>query len=150
MAFKDYVEAAEKLVTENPLNYKWIGFISSEDQDVIDDAGNLTRIDTGPSDPALQMLPACRGTAFAIASPLCLTMLVADSASCYVSACCLLSTRSDLQCVLSWAIKSRQRALRMALQARVQTTAGWCTRQQFSGRTAAPCSSWPSSGARRS
>ncbi len=70
VAFRDYVEAAEKLITENPLNYKRIGFISSEDQDVINDAGNLTRIDTGPADPALQLLPACRGTAFAIASSL--------------------------------------------------------------------------------
>ncbi len=71
VAFKDYVEAAEKLITENPLNYKRIGFISSEDQGVINDAGNLTRIDTGTANPALQVLPACRSTAFAVAPALC-------------------------------------------------------------------------------
>lgn len=47
VSFQAYVEAAEKLITENPLNYKRIGFVSSEDQEVIDDAANLTRLDTG-------------------------------------------------------------------------------------------------------
>ena len=59
VSFSSYVEAAEKLITENPLNYKRIGFVSSEDQTVIDDAGNLTRIDTG-----LQCHHACLSCVF--------------------------------------------------------------------------------------
>ena len=48
VSFSSYVEAAEKLITENPLNYNRVGFVSSEDQSVIDEAGSLTRLDTGP------------------------------------------------------------------------------------------------------
>ena len=57
VVFQEYVEAAEKLITENPLNYKRIGFISSEDQDVINDAGNLTRIDTGSTTQLCRCCP---------------------------------------------------------------------------------------------
>ena len=72
VAFQEYVEAAEKLITENPLDYKRIGFIFSEDQDVITNAGNLTRVNTGlasqpcaVADPCDEQAPVCRGDAVA-------------------------------------------------------------------------------------
>ena len=45
--FRDYVKAAETLVSHNPLNLKRVGFVSSEDPDVIKEAARMRRIDTG-------------------------------------------------------------------------------------------------------
>ena len=45
--FRDYVAAAEALVSHNPLNLKRVAFVSSEDPDVIKEASRMRRIDTG-------------------------------------------------------------------------------------------------------
>ncbi len=45
--FRDYVAAAETLVSHNPLNLKRVAFVSSEDPDVIKEAARMRRIDTG-------------------------------------------------------------------------------------------------------
>ena len=45
--FRDYVAAAEALVSHNPLNLKRVAFVSSEDPDVIKEAARMRRIDTG-------------------------------------------------------------------------------------------------------
>ena len=45
--FEQYVLAAEKLIAENPLGLKRVGFVSTEDPYVIEQAANLTRIFDG-------------------------------------------------------------------------------------------------------
>ena len=45
--FEQYVLAAEKLIAENPLGLKRIGFVSTEDPYVIEQAANMTRIFDG-------------------------------------------------------------------------------------------------------
>jgi len=57
--FRDYVAAAEALVSHNPLNLKRVAFVSSEDPDVIKEAARMRRIDTGavlPNVPAHHLL----------------------------------------------------------------------------------------------
>ena len=45
--FTTYVEAAEKLINENPLGLKRVALVSSEDPYVIHEASRLTRLDSG-------------------------------------------------------------------------------------------------------
>jgi hypothetical protein len=47
--FTTYVEAAEKLINENPLGLKRVALVSSEDPWVIHEASRLTRLDSGAS-----------------------------------------------------------------------------------------------------
>lgn len=47
MKFTSYVRAAEKLVAQNPLGYKRLAFVSSEDPRVIKDAIALRLLDNG-------------------------------------------------------------------------------------------------------
>ena len=42
-----YVRAAEKLIDENPLGLKRVGFVSTEDPEVVLQAAALTRLDRG-------------------------------------------------------------------------------------------------------
>ena len=58
--FRDYVTAAETLVSHNPLNLKRVAFVSSEDPDVIKEAARMRRIDTGADrqPPASQAGPS--------------------------------------------------------------------------------------------
>ena len=48
--FTTYVEAAEKLINENPLGLKRVALVSSEDPWVIHEASRLTRLDSGAAD----------------------------------------------------------------------------------------------------
>ena len=45
--FRTYVEAAEKLINENPLGLKRVALVTSEDPLVIEEASRLTALDTG-------------------------------------------------------------------------------------------------------
>ncbi len=45
--FRTYVEAAEKLINENPLGLKRVALVSSEDPFVIDEASHLGALDIG-------------------------------------------------------------------------------------------------------
>ena len=47
MEFRTYVEAAEKLINENPLGLKRVALVTSEDPLVIEEAAHLTALDTG-------------------------------------------------------------------------------------------------------
>lgn len=47
VGFTNYVEAAEQLAMQNPLSYKRLAFVSSEDPRVIKDAVKLTIRDNG-------------------------------------------------------------------------------------------------------
>lgn len=45
--FSSYVEAAEKMAIHNPLGYKRMAFVSSEDPQVIEDTIHLQMLDNG-------------------------------------------------------------------------------------------------------
>ena len=45
--FEVYAQAAEKLIDENPLGLKRVGFVSTEDPEVVAQAAALTRLDQG-------------------------------------------------------------------------------------------------------
>ena len=45
--FRTYVEAAEKLINENPLGLKRVALVTSEDPLVIEEASRLTALDIG-------------------------------------------------------------------------------------------------------
>ena len=47
LPFTDYIDAAERLAIDNPLTFKRMAFVSTEDQGVINDTVALTIRDTG-------------------------------------------------------------------------------------------------------
>lgn len=49
MHFNSYVRAAEKLAIQNPLGYKRMAFVSSEDPQVIEDTIHLKMLENGAS-----------------------------------------------------------------------------------------------------
>ncbi len=53
--FRTYVEAAEKLINENPLGLKRVALVSSEDPFVIDEASHLGALDIGTLATALHI-----------------------------------------------------------------------------------------------
>ena len=59
--FKKYVEAAEKLINENPLGLKRVALVSSEDPWVIEEASRLTRLDIGMRCPHETPVSTVRG-----------------------------------------------------------------------------------------
>ena len=155
--FQEYVEAAEKLINQNPLNYKRVGFVSTEDQAVIDDAAKLTRIDTGIGlrHQRAHMLPiccwretrGCRGGVFLKSGKPCHEESRVEMAARHLllSAVCMVRHMH----MLGKQTFDTPYALCLAVQAQVQTPAGWCIRQGSSGRTAVPCSSCPKPQAKR-
>ena len=101
--FRTYVEAAEKLINENPLGLKRVALVSSEDPWVIEEASHLTALDTGVPMPAARVNARCLPWRHRCSVTVLLTFLLAmcraarlcdSEASVMFGSCVQLSQRS--------------------------------------------------------
>jgi len=142
--FRRYVEAAEKLVNENPLGLKRIALVTSEDPLVIEEAARLTALDTGAlaaeSSPCTRAI-SCRcqhrrsrlgdhHAPRALHASVTSFELLAARARCFKrgwQAHHFLLRRTGVICSLQPDIAARRR------QTPRRTRRGWCTRPSCSG-----------------